>query len=232
MASVLYPAARSSGWPARAWLWRGALAAFLLAGGALAVADANADWLGVQIDPGLSPSKHESPRARAYPTTPSRVSQADASEPGADQTSGQSHVSAPASRTGLVQLDASTDAGDGQADAADDTSDQAADALASMLQDSERRVSLIRSWAGQGSVGSGPGGLGAGGASASGGGSQASGGAAASPKTPTDSGPQLQQPKLAALVASAAPEPQTWTMLLVGFGVAGVALRRRRRHPA
>jgi hypothetical protein len=32
-------------------------------------------------------------------------------------------------------------------------------------------------------------------------------------------------------VASAVPEPATWAMMIVGFGVAGGALRRRRLAP-
>ena len=33
-------------------------------------------------------------------------------------------------------------------------------------------------------------------------------------------------------IPSAVPEPATWAMMIVGFGLAGAAMRRRREAPA
>jgi len=56
----------------------------------------------------------------------------------------------------------------------------------------------------------------------------------ASPKLGDSANPEglITPPRLADPTAGPAPEPQTWTLLIVGFGLAGASLRRLRRLPA
>jgi hypothetical protein len=237
MGTAVHPAPTLSARPVRFWLWRATLAAGLLCGGALAVAEANS----------LGPLIEVVPQPQAEGETPSKAHPL-ASEAQAVRKDGPAKddrdVSANATPVPALKIRASDFGGslasDEQIADADTTSDPPDD-LSLVLQDPDRRALGKAGWIRQAPAASAfgflDGAAGISGASGAGAPLQPSprtSRTVAAPKLADPANPEglITPPRFADPTAGPAPEPQTWTLLIFGFGLAGASLRRLRRLPA
>jgi hypothetical protein len=234
MAASRTPSASSIVPPVRPWMWRGALVGVLLGGGLLAVANA-----GIQLDvlspaPGTQTEISDLPGGSGsvvHRRTPRALTGGTGGRGAVIKASLRPSAFSPFETLGDWRADAADTDGQSQHLAPDPVEDTAftltqrgegfgsGEVPSSGSRASDDAGAMGPSGSAMSSGGGGGGGLGSGGNQ----GADASGFPAESDTLPPD--------LTAATAPGPVPEPETWTLLVLGAGLAGATLRGRARSP-